>query len=58
MADKNYTPWIVVTDAGSKDGSESTVTDLSTGHSITVENQADQVANAYSLLSQDARTGK
>jgi hypothetical protein len=58
MSDKTYTPWIVVTDAGAQDGSQSLVTDLATGNSIVVDNQADQVANAYSLLSQDARTGK
>jgi len=55
---KSYDQGIIVTDAGTQDGSQSLVTDLSTGHSIVVDNQADQVANAYSLLSQDARTQK
>lgn len=50
MGDKSYTPWITVTDAGAQDGSESKVTDLNTGQSITVENQADAVAQAIKDL--------
>ena len=48
-----YKAWITVTDAGAKDGSESKVTDLNTGRSITVENQADTVAQAIKDLNGD-----
>lgn len=50
MADKTYTPWITVTDAGAQDGSQSRVTDLATGNSIVVDNQADTVAQAIKDL--------
>lgn len=46
----DYKPWIVVTDGGNKDGSQSRVTDLNTGQSITVDNQADTVAEAIQTL--------
>ena len=47
---KDRRPDIIVTDAGTRDGSQSKVTDRESGRSITVDNQADLVCAAIRKL--------
>lgn len=49
-----HNPYIVVTDAATDNG-QVNVTDVMSQQTITVDNQADQVAEAFAQLREDAK---
>jgi hypothetical protein len=49
-----HNPYIVVTDAATDNG-QVNVTDVMSQQTVTVDNQADEIAGAYAQLREDAK---